>query len=70
MRSHESNAPNPIKCLCPGHARPSGDWRFLDLVPKRAGKLQALDYVRQVRGHRRGRTSHAAMHCALALKAP
>ncbi|KAI8471812.1 MAG: sucrose-6F-phosphate phosphohydrolase-domain-containing protein [Monoraphidium minutum] len=28
----------------------TGDWRFLDLVPKRAGKLQALDYVRQAHG--------------------
>lgn len=25
-----------------------GDWRFLDLVPLRAGKLEALEYVRQV----------------------
>ncbi|GBF87879.1 sucrose phosphatase [Raphidocelis subcapitata] len=28
----------------------TGDWRFLDLVPKGAGKLQALDYVRQTHG--------------------
>ena len=26
----------------------AGDWRFLDLVPKGAGKLQALEHVRRV----------------------
>ncbi|KAG1661702.1 hypothetical protein FOA52_002038 [Chlamydomonas sp. UWO 241] len=26
----------------------SGDWRYLDLVPIRAGKLQALEYVRKM----------------------
>lgn len=33
----------------------AGDWRFLDLVPIRAGKLQALEYVRKEHGF-----SHAA----------
>ncbi|KAF8062739.1 SPP1 [Scenedesmus sp. PABB004] len=28
----------------------TGDWRFMDLVPARAGKLQALEYVRAARG--------------------
>lgn len=32
-----------------------GDWRFLDLVPARAGKLQALEHVR---------TSHGFGHAA------
>mmetsp|Transcript_15183 Transcript_15183/g.44726 ORF Transcript_15183/g.44726 Transcript_15183/m.44726 type:complete len:149 (-) Transcript_15183:186-632(-) len=27
-----------------------GDWRYLDVVPIRAGKLQALEYVRQLYG--------------------
>jgi hydroxymethylpyrimidine pyrophosphatase-like HAD family hydrolase len=27
-----------------------GDWRFLDVVPKGAGKLEALEYVRRSHG--------------------
>jgi len=33
----------------------AGDWRFLDLVPIKAGKLEALDYVRKTHSF-----SHAA----------
>lgn len=33
----------------------AGDWRFLDLVPLKAGKLEALEYVRKQHGF-----SHAA----------
>jgi predicted mannosyl-3-phosphoglycerate phosphatase (HAD superfamily) len=33
----------------------TGDWRFLDLVPVKAGKLEALEYVRKQHGF-----SHAA----------
>jgi hypothetical protein len=28
----------------------SGDWRYLDVVPMMAGKLQSLEYVRQEMG--------------------
>jgi hydroxymethylpyrimidine pyrophosphatase-like HAD family hydrolase len=28
----------------------AGDWRFVDLVPARAGKLQALEHVRAAHG--------------------
>ena len=33
-----------------------GDWRYIDLVPAQAGKLQALEYVRQALGFDRDAT--------------
>ncbi|KAL6764257.1 sucrose-6F-phosphate phosphohydrolase-domain-containing protein [Haematococcus lacustris] len=36
-----------------------GDWKFVDLVPERAGKLQALEYVRRHFGF----PVHAAVAC-------
>lgn len=45
-------------CLAPPCARPqariimsgAGDWRYVDVVHRLAGKLEALEWVRQVYG--------------------